>query len=380
MTSFQGDRVSLLPRCKCEATQGFFPPKTLCSVCGTEVKNDITQPIDYALWFRKPKGVNTLINPHYWLVLKEVMALPGFNILLYLTDRDYRPKQKNPPIIGTLINAGITERGYNYFTDNMFRILEICVGIKKLATQTTKIKAILTQMVTTPDSVLTDYIPVPNKAALVMEFNSLGIFRSPSMAEARDAINTMVGIDDMPFVRNIQNRTSKCLDKICVFYTQYFDKSFRPKEGWIRKHLAGSRLNFTFRCVLTSITKPHLYNELHVPWCMAVVVFKHHLISKLMKYPGNPYSLPEATRLIYDHANTYHPVLAELLDSFITDANGKLYAIVQRNPSMAIGSAQRMIITQFKKDTLDRSMSTSILSMKAINFVRWFSNRPVISP
>lgn len=366
MTSFQGDRVTLLPRCKCGVTEGFFPPKTVCTVCGHEIKNDITQPIDYALWFRKPKGVNALINPHYWLALKSILDTSGFNILLYLTDKDYRPKQKNTPMIGALINAGVVDRGYNYFVDNIFSILQACMTIKKLAGKIVKLKALVAKMVSQPDMVLTDYIPLPNKTVLVMEFNSLGIFRSASMAEARDAINTMVGIDDMPFIRNIQNRTAKCLDKICVFYTKYFDSNFKPKEGWIRKHLAGSRLNFTFRCVLTSITQPHDYDELHVPWCMAVVTFRHHLVSKMMKLIATPYSWAEANKLIYDHANTYHPLLAELLDSFITDANNQLYCIVQRNPSMAVGSAQRMRITKFKKDTLDRSMSTSILSMKSM--------------
>lgn len=364
ITSYNGDKITLLPSCKCEKTKGFFPKGTYCALCGTEVHNDITNDIEHVLWFRKPRGINTLINPHYWLAIKDKLSTKGFCVVSYFSDTSYKPRVTIPPILGAFIKLGVTGRGYNYFVDNLFFIIEVALQIKTYKAKSAKILELLNDMRANPQNVFCDYLPLPNKSLLLIEYNNLGIYVDDSIRMIKDTISMMVGIDVMLFIKNVQNRTAKCMEGITTFYNKYFEINLKPKIGLIRKHIAGSRLNWAWRCVLVSITEPHEYDEIHVPWCVALVVWRDPILNKLMR---SGYDLNTSVGIITRHINVYNKQIADILDEFIVSTGNKLHCIIHRNPSLLSGSAQLCRITKFKKDPLDRSMAQSIIGTKAMN-------------
>lgn len=364
VTTFKGDKVTMLPQCQCQATKGVFSRKTFCDLCHTEVVSQMTSDVFSHLWFRAPQTVDTLISPHYWLRIKALIGRAGFCALSYLTNTTYTPGNREPAVIGSFLKAGITNRGLNYFCRNMFEILQAISGMREYKPKQRQFQALLEEMKANKEAVFTQYIPLPNKSVLVIEANSLGIFIDDAVAMAKNAMKLMIGIDTLTFVRNKENRTAKALDAISEMYSEYIDKNLRPKPGILRKQVAGTRTNWAFRNGLISITGTHDYDEMHAPWCSAIVTLGHHLKGKLMK---RGWCLNDASDLLIRHTHKFHPLISELFDELLAEANGAIPGVAQRNPSLLVGSAQEKRMTQICRDPLNRAMATSILSAKAMN-------------
>ena len=368
VTTFNGDKVTLLPTCQCGKTKGVFSKVTHCDVCHTEVKSQMTSDVFSDLWFRAPKGVDTLIVPHYWIRIKDLLSRPRFCLMTYLTNTAYMPSDKNPEIIGLLIRAGITKRGLNYFTQNLYGILEAVAAMPRFKTKQEAIYELLADMRNNPEKVFSQYIPLPNKSMMVIESNNLGIYIDKWVLDAKSAIKMMVGIDKNVFVKNIENRTSKSMDALAAVYYLYIEQNLKPKTGLLRKHTGPTRTVFSCRNVLISETGPHHYEDLSIPWCSATVTFSTLIMNKLLK---RGYSLNQAKGLLTTHLHQYHKDIDQCFDEILeeskqSDVNG-MTNVVGRNPSMLVGSTQTKKLTKIYRDPLNRAIGTSILSVKAMN-------------
>jgi DNA-directed RNA polymerase beta' subunit len=75
-----------------------------------------------------------------------------------------------------------------------------------------------------------------------------------------------------------------------------------------------------------------------------------------------------ASKLIFDHVHTYHPVIDECLKEMISESKWKGLPIkLQRNPSLLPGSSQDKYITQFKPVVTDLTISISTLVVGPYN-------------
>lgn len=361
---YSSDMISMLPSCRCGVTKGEFSKKTICPECGTPVKSSIETEIEPTIWFRRPIGVSKLISPIILIMLKQRFKKSGFNIIQWLIDTTYRPQVKQPPVINKIVQAGI-QRGYNNFVEKFDEIMTYLFNLKDFKRKETDYLFML--LAENRHKIFFDNIPLLNKSLLIIEKTNLGIYVDSIIVDAIDAIETLVSIDrsfhdQNPRVK--ENRTAKALCKLTDFYEQFFKMSISPKNGQFRRHIFGSRTNFAFRAVITSITDVHRHDEIHVPWGIGLTAFRFHLVNKLMKYG---YDLNQAHALIFGHIEKYHPLLDQLLQELISDADNNLVCIIQRNPSLLQGSALKVRITKFKKDPTDRTISLSILVVKFPN-------------
>lgn len=368
VTTFKGEKLTMMPVCQCGNTKGYFTNITYCSDCGGEVKNDLSQEVFSNLWFRSPTThegeVIPLMSPHYWLRIKDLIAKTGFCVMTYLTNTSYRPSTRAAALIGALHKEGVTERGLIYFIRNLPNILLAISRIKAYKPKQAKILEMYEEVVANPSTVLCNHLALPNKTVLVIETNNLGIFIDASVIKAKTAMKLMVGIDKLPFIRNKENRTAKAIDALADMLEVYFETNLKPKPGILRKQLGGGRSNFAARNVLTSITGPHDHEESHQPWCSCVVMLRHHLIGKLTK---RGYTLNQAAGLLITHVHLWHKDIDDIFNEFLEESNNKIPSVSQRNPSLLIGSAQYKNITKINRDPLERSMAASILSAKAMN-------------
>ncbi|MFO5520891.1 hypothetical protein ACLBP3_30230, partial [Klebsiella pneumoniae] len=75
-------------------------------------------------------------------------------------------------------------------------------------------------------------------------------------------------------------------------------------------HMFGARLNATARAVITSISDPHDYDELHIPWGVGCQLLKYHLTNKL-KAKFNM-TTREAFSFVYENVLQYNQIIADL--------------------------------------------------------------------
>jgi hypothetical protein len=368
MSRYTTDMISILPSCHCGRTKGEFAIEVECEYCHKPVRSIVNEDIEPLVWFRAPEGVRALINPTIWFMLDQRFVKSGFNIIQWICDSTYRPNIKQPLIINELSELGI-ERGYNYFIDHFADIMAVLFNHKEFKKKRqVKTDYLYHLLQDYPERIFSQYIPLPNKSLLILEQNCTGRWIDPIHVGAIDAIMMIAGIDS-PFsdysVKTKERRTVKALSKLSDFYFNFYKTSLSKKSGIFRKHVFGTRSHFSFRAVISSLTNDHAYDEIHVPWSVGITAFQPHLLNKLMKMG---IAQNDAIGMLYGHVYKYHPLLDQLLNQLLDESpDRRIVCIIQRNPSLLAGSAQRVFITKFKTDVHDNTISISILITKAPN-------------
>ena len=59
-----------------------------------------------------------------------------------------------------------------------------------------------------------------------------------------------------------------------AYSNSIIEEKLSGKNQHIRKHITGNRLTFTARGVITPLTRPHMYDEIDIPWAMGLELFK----------------------------------------------------------------------------------------------------------
>lgn len=371
-TKYNSDLLSNLPSCDCGDIKGEYNIGVHCLNCNSDVKSPMEQDIEPILWMRSPRGVAKLINPIVWTMLTERFTRSNFDILLWICDTTYRSHVKIPLVLDEIQSAGI-QRGYNYFVNNFEWIMDTLFNIKSFKLPRTKgvvERDYLRELIERDkECIFSDYIPLPNKSILVIEGTNVGTYADPVVVGAIDAIQTISSIDSSLFqhsLRTKENRTIKALSKLAEFNDNYYKTSLAKKSGIFRKHVFGSRSHFSFRAVISSITEPHNYDEIYIPWGIATSVLRIHVLNKLLKRGRD---INNAIEFLNTHAQKYCVELDEIFNELIAEApNGKgIPCITQRNPSLERGSVQLTYISRVKTDPNIPTVSISILIVRGLN-------------
>lgn len=368
-TRYENDVMNIVPRCGCGALTGEANIGRMCpEKCGTPVTSPMETDLEPLLWMKPPVGVEKLVNPIVWSFLCKAFEASGVDIIKWLTDRTYQPAKRLPIEIAMLEDRGI-ERGYNNFVKNFDGILGVLFDMKRFKKNPATI-ALKRFIARYRNLVLCNAIPVPNRSLLVIEDKNDKRILETSIIGVVNACMMMAGIDtpinSSLSINGRQNRTSKALSELGnEFYRKYFHKNLGRKGGLARKHLNASRMFFSIRAVITSITKPHHYKDMHIPWTAGVGALFVHLLNKLEKHGmyGN-----EARNFLIAHAQCYHPLIDQLFKELIAEApEGGIPALFCRNPSLMRGSIQKFLIVEVKTNVRDNTIGLSSLDIVALN-------------
>lgn len=366
MTQYQSDVMDIVPRCDCGTVTGEAFMGMLCSNCGQHVESPLDTELQSLVWVRCPKGVRAMMNPYVWGLLTQTFKRSGFNIIQWLCDSSYVCKNRQPPEISYFINAN-WQRSYNNFVDNFDSVMAALFNLRSFRKHP-KRHDIQRFIHENRNKIFTQWLPVLNKSIHVIELTDVGRYSEQHIFEAINAILMVVAIDRPEgnhSLRMKENRTAKMLMAQAEFYNLYYRNYFSKKPGLIRKHLIGTRSNWSFRAVITSITGPHKYEELHIPWGVAIGTLRLHLINKLERLR---FSHDEATSFIAAHAQKYHPLLDKLFQELIDESPDKgIPCTLCRNPSLSRASIQSLRITKVKTDPDIPTISLSILITKGFN-------------
>lgn len=363
----QTDVFSNEPHCECGKITGGYNLGIVCPKCHTAVSEMFSKELIPRVWLRHPNGVALLINPLVWTMLSFKFTVSGFNLIEWLCNTDYSPPGSTPTeLLEEVRELGI-QRGYNFFVNNFFHILEHLYSLKRWAkTRGDHLYKLIHEQ---KECVFSTHLPLPNKALLIKEDTNVGPFIDQMVVSIINAIQMIRSIDtptSQLSIRQRENRTVKTLAQMAEFYYESYHQLFAKKAGLIRRHACGTRGHWTSRAVISSNTRPHAYDELELSWGQAVTIFTVHLKSKLFRMGYTP---NEAAALLYHYTNEYNPLIDQLLQELIAETAGQrgFSGIFVRNPSLSRASTERMRITKVKTDPQDQTTSLSILSVKGYN-------------
>lgn len=367
-THYEGDSLQIVPSCQCNRTKGEHNVNVRCEICGTYVMAVTERPLESVLWIKPPRGVDTLINPEAWFILNKQTTHNGVRLLEWLCNPTMQ-MPPNPPKAARKLQSLAIERGLNFFFQNFDEIMAAFFE-HGLVTGTRDQKDDLLNFIRTyRDAIFAQALPIPSKMTFITEKTVNRTYADPTMMPAIDAVHTIASTENSPTPlspKQLQARAVKAIDLLSTFHQNFIGEQLGKKHGWFRKHVYGSRLHFTFRAVISSLSENHRYDEIHLPWSVAVMVYQIHLTSMLMKMPG--WTPRTILTFLREHVLQYHPLIDELFKKMIAESpHGGLPILFNRNPTLMRGSIQALTVTEVKTDVSINSVSMSVLCLVAPN-------------
>lgn len=361
--TYSGDLLTNIASCKCGELQGEYnydDDPALSPVCGNcfgRVKLQSDEELKALTWIRAPKGVNGLVVPLVWSMLKERFKSGTFNTIQWICDPYYKAPNgvvpKIVPLLEDMMRQYGWKRGLNNFIDNFDEIigalLELRVtGVSRNASRS-KVNFLLTLLKQNRKKLFPKYLPVPHNSLLVVEEHNSGSFVDQFTPQAINAIQSLAGIDiaepgkDETTIRLRESRAVNAINGLAEYYENMTSERIARKEGIIRKQTIACRVFWSFRGVISSNTGPHHYRQIKISWGIGITVFRLHLVNKLMTLGFTP---NEAIGFLNNHAKRFHPLINRLFKELIAEAPHPLgvSCTINRNPSLQRGSMQSVFI------------------------------------
>lgn len=320
--NYESDMFSVKPRCFCGHLNGGDKVGRICTNCNTVVSTVTEEAFESNLWFTTPPGVEMFINPQMWMLLFQDFNVTGFNPLEWFADRKYTPARAgvdyhNKEIYQICMNMGFP-RGLNSLYQNFDAIINTLFNSRCVRTGFSSAKKLenLSKLITKYRNVIfCKYLQMPSKLVFIVESNATGRYASPEIKLAQDAALTVCGAKkyivsakDVSYNESVSIKVIKQLSK---FYDTYDKSLFAGKPGLIRKNIGGSRMLFTARCVIVSSTGVHDMDEIWLPRCIVIPLFKYHIINRLL---ANGFSPTDALLKVTTSVKQYDTDVDAILD------------------------------------------------------------------
>ncbi len=368
-TRYNGDSLSIVPSCECGETKGEYFVDQICEECGSRVLPITEKPLEAYLWMRAPKDIRAFFSPVVWHILNKAFTKRSLSIIHWLCSSHYRPAVASDTALITSVAPPHWKRSINFFIDNFDEIIEklmILFPTDKASLTNVELAQFIKE---NRHKLFCQYLPIPSKICFITESTSTGLYVDTTIFSASNAIRTISAIEYPLFPltqAGKETRTVKIMDLMDKYYQDFITNRMSKKEGLFRKHYYAGRTNFTGRAVITSIQGAHRYDELHIPWSLAVQVYKLHLTNKLRKRGMTPRAIQS---LMHEYVTRYHPLIDELLLDLIQDYPGGqgMPCLFHRNPLLERGSMQNFYVTKVYKDPSIHAFGISPLALKAPN-------------
>ena len=378
MTNYNGPVFSMEPTCECGELKGGDKRGSICPACHTEVLPHTERKINAELWIRKPDSVKGFINPFIFAVLQNIYNTQGgVDVMRWFIDKTYHVRIETLEPLRLmeeeLRKRGI-RRGLNNFVTHFDEIMDVLLGGKFFPRNAVRDELPrFIEMVR--EDIFSDYLPIPNRISFVTERSATGKYAEiETIGTAIDAVNCVTALKtrlELPTPTVEENTAVKVILNLVSFYENQVKKVHGSKEGFWRKLIFGTRMPFSGRAVITSLTEVHDYDELHLPWGLFIVMYRFHIENKLYRRGFTP---NQAKGFISRCVRQHDPLMREIIDELIEESpytthTGKrgLACVFNRNPGLLLASIQYFVITKIKDDVTDTSISMSVLILSGMN-------------
>lgn len=356
--------------CVCGEKHGRWNEGDFCELCNSPVEMTIGADIDRFGWF--DIAPYFVINPAMYEMINKVVGAKNLNkILDYQVSLDIeghasvvQVDPKNP-----YANIGLIDFRHQF--NNIINHYGASRGKNAEAALLLSNKA----------SVFSDKIPV------------MSGFLRPSFTTAERRMFTFDGINKIysSIVTNaklLKNSMSGRTRTVALPYLFQIQKSLQDlyatiirtklsgKTRRIRAGILGSRLDFSSRMVIVSMVGKYAsMDSVEMSYKGFLELYKLEIINCMMRGYGDPTFANKTIFecLIYLTKAEYSEEIDEPIYSIIQQliewrkAEGGLRVLINRNPTLDMGSIQCMKIVHVTKDATDKTLGIPLTSLKAMN-------------
>lgn len=380
------DVMDTVPTCPCRRTREKVKEGKICPYCGGVVESHHNKEIQHDVWIKAPKAIGRFPIPLFWLFLKDALSTKNFDGLRWACD----PKYPDPDLTKTRKDSKIVKRfmaaNFQRGLSNLEKQLDIVLEVA-YAESTKDYKNQLAEFVSVHhDKLFSTYIPIPSKIAVAVEKTAYTNFVDGIVAKLLEAVMTAANTGSLQNVRTIESRFTTVMTDLCDYLSGMVKDTLDGHNGWYRRVLYGTRMNFSFRGIISSYHGLHEYDTIMVPYSQLLVCLEPIILRKLMLEHG--FSLSKAMAYTREHATDYDDLLWGMLEEVIDDTppaeyhstacetvvrnelgvpviaklpstlktrerkGGGIYCAITRYPSLARGSTQGMRIVGITKSEI----------------------------
>ncbi len=367
MTVYNNDVYDMIPSCTCGLTNKYFRLGHVCRQCGDTVKerHERTDPV---VWIKALDGMPQLMNPDVWYMMNISFSVKNLDSMRWLSDTSYNPPIEIPGYLSDIAEM-IGGRTYSNVINNMDEILVRLLNVPTIRKSQGRVEAIEGYRKLFKRSrrdLFSEYLPILNKRLFIMENTNKGKIVNLGIADVIGLIRSYIkAANTSDSDRKKSNAIGSVLSSLSTSVNTYKRDNLYSKFGGFRKHIYGTRLPLTFRSVIVPFVGRHRYDEVKIPWVVAVTVLHPHIMNKLVNTRNVPSIV--AIETLFKATRVYIPEIADILTELINDTERGIPILIHRNPTLFQGSALPVYIVGF--DTTPNSFAThfSPLSVKAMN-------------
>lgn len=365
-TTLNGD-MSIKPTCNCRFTVDHIAlTKTgsVCPKCGTPVCTNVDREILPTLFLKCPEGIDTLLLPNFVQHFRDAFGSNRFDVLSWLVNTNYHKYSNDNKEYLILKNAGI-ERGWNYFTANIERIMVLLLKESDNLRSRSTTHDTLASYRKFKKQIHTQHIYFPSSVLFVIEATAVGNYLDFIFAMLKDVVLSMAGVDTVESVARKENILGRNMIELGSFYAKYFMKTYGSKPGLLRTALMSAKGVYVLRAVVTGTTNPHNYDKLELPWSGGITMLRTHIVSVLLR---RKMKLNDIMQWIHERVHRYCPDMDNILQTLVSNAGPEgLPCTLQRFPSLTTGSFVMMFADRIKPDPSDWSISMPLLAVVSFN-------------
>ena len=312
-------------------------------VFGKYNDDDGKKPIDTLGWIELPY---TVINPiMYYIIKKCIKNLP--KIINYSENIEVLEEKEQYEYIGII-----------EFRKHFKEILDYSVDMEK---NSADYKFILNNM----DKVFIDKIPLfshklrpATMVGKTLMFDKINNFYNIILNYIDEINDKAVDIKEVeigtnltlyPLLFNIQMYCNKIFNYIISTF-------LKGKKGFLRKNVLGARLNWVGRCVIGPLVGYEM-NEVAIPYLTFAELWKFQLINLISKVKNINYN--QALEFWDNNTRHFSPELYSYMQELIDKTKDGCSILLNRNPTISIGSILFLKIAYVKKDYNDLTLSIS---------------------
>ncbi len=373
--------IDFVSRCECGYLVGNAYEDQTCQKCHTVVSKDMEAAdghLRHKVFIACPDALPGWMHPNIYRILSRWLTYGKFRNKINILDNIV---DVTTPLLPELEGI-VTGRGFTYLFNNFDYLMEyFLLHHKKMSDKAgTDPKTGLSKMQwflrMNRDRVFCRYLPIMS-SALHPIIMSDGANPNRQRYVDQNTKHILTAINALSYLRYSPRRKTMRLDVVeetaFIAYKEHIayledisTKQLSKKKSLPRRHIFGARLHLTFRGVIVPIFGDHDYDELYLPWQIAIGLFRVHIEGRLML--AHNHTLAEAMDRQQTAMQMYDPQIHEMLNEFIAECPYKgLPCLFTRNPSLKLGSIQLLFITKIKPDVNDKSIEISTLVIKDPN-------------
>ena len=338
--------------CDCGKLQAEFNKNMICKVCNTKV-------IYRGLTISREGWIDLHYDLIHPLLYRYISSLIGptalMKILKYKNEINGNGTQVDPVIEAPYYGIGLT-----LFKEHFDKIINYYLSKKK--DKESKYNFIMKNR----DLVFIKHFSISNSklrpAILIgneFSFDEINIHYNAIIRNANQ-LAELTTLERIPL--NVETILLKTQIEINNIYNKII-KLLTGKEGPIRGDLLGNRLDFTSRMVITPGDSSFKLDEVAIPYIVAVELFKPLILNKLVTL--KKCSFIDANNIWKDSKTKFNKVIYSIMSDIIKSDN--IGIVINRNPTIAVGSMLYLKIKEIKKDINDLTASISNLILTPLN-------------